>query len=112
MWELAWFDCFPFLEALSKAAGNGKWNLLFTIGGAVMNALAFSGTIFFFHNLIDQDDKECKTYNLALEKLQKDRDECNNNKIKQYDFINKRLHRRNEARAYISNVDEAMVEYF
>ena len=32
--------------------------------------------------------------------------------MKQLDFINKRMHQKNEARAYINNVDEAMVEYY
>ena len=32
--------------------------------------------------------------------------------MKQLDFINKRLREKNEARAYISNVDEAMLEYY
>ena len=32
--------------------------------------------------------------------------------MKRLDFINKRLHEKNEARAYIDNVDEAMVEYY
>ena len=27
-------------------------------------------------------------------------------------FINQRLHQRNKAKAYINNVDEAMVEYY
>ena len=32
--------------------------------------------------------------------------------MKWLDFINKRLHERNEARADINNVDEAMLEYY
>ena len=32
--------------------------------------------------------------------------------MKQLDFINKRLHEKNEARAYISNVDEPMLEHY
>ena len=31
--------------------------------------------------------------------------------MKRLDFINKRLREKNEARAYINNVDEAMVQY-
>ena len=31
--------------------------------------------------------------------------------MKRLDFINKRLREQNKARAYINNVDEAMVEY-
>ena len=32
--------------------------------------------------------------------------------MKQLDFINKRLPEKNEARAYINNVDGAMLEYY
>ena len=32
--------------------------------------------------------------------------------MKRLDLINKRLHERNEASAYIKNIDEAMLEYY
>ena len=32
--------------------------------------------------------------------------------MKWIDFINKRLREKNEARAYINNIDEAMLEYY
>ena len=32
--------------------------------------------------------------------------------MKQLNFINKRLHEKNEVRTYITNVDEAMLEYY
>ena len=50
-------------------------SLLFTIGGAVFNALAFSGTNFVFSRLTDHGEEEGKRLDLALEKLQKARDE-------------------------------------
>ena len=36
----------------------------------------------------------------------------NENRMKRLDFINKRPREKNEARAYIKNVDEAMLEYY
>ena len=72
-------------------------SILFTIGGAVGNALASSGT--------DLDAEERKRHDLALEKLQRAR-------RKRLDIISKRLRERNEARAYIKNADEAMLEYY
>ena len=48
---------------------------------------------------------------LPLEKLQRARDEWNRDRMKCLDFINKRLREKNEARTYINNVDEAMLEY-
>ena len=50
-------------------------SLLFTIGGALVNALAFSGTNFVFSKLADQGDEERKRHDLALERLQRARDE-------------------------------------
>ena len=50
-------------------------SLLFTISGAVVNALAFSGTNFLFVRLTDHGAEERKRYDLALEKLRRARDE-------------------------------------
>ena len=87
-------------------------SLLFTIGGAVVNALAFSGTNFVFSRLTDHGEEERKRYDLALEKLQRARDEWNKDQMKRLDFINRKLHEKNEARTYIKNVDEAMLEHY
>ena len=87
-------------------------SVLFTIGGAVVNALAFSGTNFVFSRLTDHGAEERKRHDLALEKLQRARDEWNRDRTKRLDFINKRLREKNEARTYINNVDEAMLEYY
>ena len=87
-------------------------SLLFTVGGAVVNALVFSGTNYIFIRLTDHGVEERKRHDLALEKLQRTRDEWDRYRMKQLDFINKRLREKNEARAYINNVDEAIVEYY
>ena len=86
-------------------------SLLFTVGGAMVNALAFNGTNLVFSRLTDHGGEERKRHDLALEELQKARDKLNENQMKQLDFINKRLPEKNKARAYINNVDEAMLEY-
>ena len=87
-------------------------SVLFTIGGAVLNALAFSGTNFVFSRLTDHGAEERRRHDLALEKLQRARDEWNRDRMKRLDLINKRLRERNEVRAYIKNVDEATLEYY
>ena len=87
-------------------------SLLFTIGGAVVNALAFSGTNFLFSRFTDHGEKECKRHDLALEKLQRARDEWNKDRMKRLDFINKRLRETQAAKAYINNTDEAKLEYY
>ena len=52
-------------------------SLLFTIGGAVVNALAFNGTNFVFSRLTDHGAEVRKRHDLALEKLQRAMDEWN-----------------------------------
>ena len=56
--------------------------LLFTIGRAVVNALAFSGTNFVFSRLTDHGAEERKGHDLALEKLPKARDKWNRDRTK------------------------------
>ena len=87
-------------------------SLLFTIGGAVVNPLTFSGNNFVFSRLTHHGAEERKIHDLALEKLQRARDEWNRDRTKRLDFINKRLREKNEARTYINNVDEPMLEYY
>ena len=87
-------------------------SLLFTVGGAVVNALAFSGTNVVFSQLADHGEEERKRHDLALEKLQRARDKWNEDRMKRLDFINKGLREQNKARVYINNVDEAMAEYY
>ena len=46
-------------------------SLLFTISGAVVNALAFSSTNFVFSRLTDHDAEERKRHDLALESFKR-----------------------------------------
>ena len=50
-------------------------SLLFTVGGAGVNALAFSSTNFVFSKLTDHGAEERKKHDLALKTLQRARDE-------------------------------------
>ena len=67
-------------------------SLLFIIGGAVVNALAFSGSDFVFSRLTDHGQEERKRHDLALQNLQRARDSWNEDRMKRLDFINKKLH--------------------
>ena len=60
--------------------------------------------------LTDDGAKERKRHDLTEEKLQRARDKWNEDRIKRLGFIIKRIRENNEARAYINNVDEAMLE--
>ena len=68
--------------------------------------------MFLFSRLTDHGAEERKRHDLALENLQKARDRWNRDRMKRLDLINKRLRERNEARAYINNLDKAMLEYY
>ena len=86
--------------------------ILSSILRAVANATAFSAANLAFSMLTDHGAKERKRHDLAEEKLQRTRDKWNEYGMKRLDFINKRLREKNEAKAYINNVDEGMLEYY
>ena len=77
-----------------------------------MNALAFSGTNFVFNRLTDHSAEERKRHDLAEEKLQRAKDKWNEDRMKQLDFINKRLRKQNKVKAYINDIDEAVLEHY
>ena len=85
--------------------------ILSSLFGAGLNGLAFGGVSLGFSMLRDYGRKERKRHNLAEEQLQRARDKWNEDRMKRLDFITKRLREKNEARTYINNVDEAMLEY-
>ena len=87
-------------------------SLLFTVDGAVVNTLAFSCFNFIFSRLTDHGAEERKKHDLAEEKLQRARDKWNRDQMKRLDSINRRLRGKNEAKAYINNVDYSMLEYY
>ena len=60
----------------------------------MVNALAFKGTNFVFIRFMDHGEEVRKRHDLALEKLQRARDEWNKGQMKRLDFINKRLHKK------------------
>lgn len=104
----------PYLVRQKLSASDNKkmaW-LLFTIGVALMNDLLSAALIFSSAKLwIKDSDKESKRHDFPLEQLQTAKNEWNKDRIKRIDFINRRLRQRSEARAYINNNDEAMLEY-
>ena len=56
-----------------------------------MNVLAFSGANILLSKLTDRGEKEQKRNDLELENLQRARDKWNASRMKQLDFINKKL---------------------
>ena len=88
-------------------------SLLYTVGGVVVNAPAFGGGNLAFSLLRDHGvEEECKRHDLKEEELQRAKDKWNEDQMERLDFINKRLREKNEARAYINSVDDAILEYY
>ena len=85
-------------------------SLAMVVGGAVVNALAFSGSNFLFSSL--SSSAERKRHNLALEKLQHDRDSWNQARLQRIDYINEQLKKQDHAEKTFQNVDDAMHQYY
>ena len=62
--------------------------------------------------LTNHGEKERKRHDLEEEKLQRARDKWNEDRMERLDFIKKRLREINEAKAYINNINEEMLEYY
>jgi len=77
-------------------------------GGAVVNALAFSGTNYLFGKL---GGAERKRHNLAMEKLSKARAEYSRERQQRLDFINQSFQQQRHAERTFSNLGAAMEEY-
>jgi len=77
-------------------------------GGALVNALAFSGTNYLFGKL---GGAERKRHNLAMEKYTKARDEYSRERQQRLDFINQSFQQQRHAERTFSNLGAAMEEY-
>ena len=82
------------------------------IGGALANALAFTGHSYLFHRLsADNIDAERKRYDLAIEKLQKAQIESAPKHQERIDFINKQLRLERKAEVKFTELNDAVREY-
>ena len=86
-------------------------SLAIMAGGALVNALAFSGTNFIFGQLGDHGGTEMKRHNLAVEKLSKAREDWNRERQQRLDLINKTLSDRWHTKQTFSDLGIAMREY-
>ena len=80
-------------------------------GGALINALAFSGTNAAFSLLGDHGKAEMQRHNLAMEQLSKAREDWNRDRQERLDYINKALRDQRHAKQTFSNLGVAMREY-
>ena len=82
------------------------------IGGALANALAFTGSSYLFSRLSkDSIDKERKRHDLAIEQLQKAQIEWAQKRQERIDFINKQLRPERKAETKFTELNDAMREY-
>lgn len=82
------------------------------VGGALVNALAFSGSNYLFSKLGKEEHQhEMERHNLATEQLMRERDAWNERRQKRLDFINEQLHKQSHSIKTFQDVDLAMKEY-
>ena len=82
------------------------------VGGALVNALAFSGSNYLFTILRSSGvDEERKRHDKAVEQLQAAQASWSRKRTERLDFINKELRRQGHAVKTFRDVDAAMHEY-
>ena len=82
------------------------------IGGALANALAFTGSSYLFHRLsADNIDAERKRHDAAIEALQKAQIEWTHKHQQRIDFINNQLRLERKTETKFTELNEAMREY-
>ena len=79
------------------------------IGGALVNALAFTGSSYLFHRLsADNIDAERKRHDAAIEALQNAQIEWAHKRQERIDFINKQLRLERKAETKFTKLNDAM----
>ena len=82
------------------------------LGGALANALAFTGSSYLFSSLHKEDlARERKRHDLAVEHLTQSQIEWNRKRQEPIDFINKQLRAERKADVKFTELNEAMREY-
>ena len=82
------------------------------IEGALVNAIAFTGSSYLFHRLsADNIDAERKRHNAAIEALQSTQTEWTHKHQQRIDFINNQLRLERKAETKFTELNDAMREY-
>ena len=85
----------------------------FLIGGALINALAFSGSNFLFGSLSKESiDKERKRHDKAIEDLQRAQIERAKKRQERLDYINNEIIKERKAEKRFTDLNSAMQRYF
>ena len=87
-------------------------SIVMLLGGAAVNALAFSGSNYLFSMLRSSGvDEECKRHDKAVEQLQAAQAEWSKQRTERLDWINVELRRQGHAVQTFRDVDMAIREY-
>ena len=85
----------------------------FRIGGALINAIGFSGNNFLFSSLSKESiDKERKRHDEAIEDLQQAQIEWAKKRQERLDYINNEIIKENKAEKRFTDLNSAMQQYF
>ena len=85
----------------------------FLIGGALINALAFSGSNFLFSSLSKESiDKERKRHDKAIEDMLQAQIEWAKKRQEQLDYINNQIMKEHKAEKRFMDLNSAMQQYF
>ena len=85
----------------------------FLISGAIINALAFSGSNFLFSSLSKESfDKERKRHDKAIEDLQRAQIEWAKKRQERLDYINNQIIKKHKAEKRLTDLNSAMQQYF
>ena len=82
------------------------------IGGAVTNALAFTGGNYLFSHMGSNADEERKRHDKAMEQLEAAQAKWSKERTQRLDFINEQLQKEHHAEQEFSDVDTAMKQYY
>ena len=82
------------------------------IGGAVVNALAFSGSNYLFSHMGSNADEERKRHDKAMEKLEAAQAAWGKERTQRLDFINEEIQKEHHAVQTFDDVDAAMKQYY
>lgn len=82
------------------------------VGGAVVNALAFSGSNYLFSHMGSNSDEERKRHDKAMEQLEAATTTWNEKRTQRLDFINEQLKKEHHAVQTFDDADTAMKQYY
>ena len=82
------------------------------VGGALTNALAFSGSNYLFSHMGSNSDAERKRHDKATEQLEAATTAWNEKRTERLDFINEQMKKEHHALSEFDDADTAMKQYY